>query len=154
MNNENIFKDLRNQTFNVKPEDMNVILERENQVYAAVVDIKLNKSIFTLFCGFDGTVSIYSDSSSTIIGLGNNENIKQKAISFLISSGQCIKVLKKESRYELSLNKDMQVFLFAKNGIYKAEITRNPSEKKELKFLDFLVQNVLTEIRRVYKVLG
>ena len=141
-----IYTEMRNKVFTLKPEDVGVSLNNNDQVYASVVDINVNGNIVTLICAFDGTVSLYYSNGKCDVGLGKNEKINQAAISFLVSSGQCIKAMQKATQYPVG-EKNMQIYLFVKDGIYQKTILNNKAEEKEARFLNFLVQNVLTAIR-------
>jgi len=141
-----IYQEIRKKAFMIKPEDIGVSLENNNQVYAAVVDMNVKGNLVTLVCTFDGTVSLYYSNGRCDIGLGKKVNIKKASTSFLISSGQFIDKMQKTMQYSEE-TRNMKVYLFAKDGIYLKEILNNESDLKEEKLLSFLVNNVLNAIR-------
>ncbi|HEY5536046.1 MAG TPA: hypothetical protein VIL99_14065 [Ignavibacteria bacterium] len=140
-----IYKEMRKRAFTTKPEDIRIILENNQQVYAAVVDMNIKGNLVSLVCIFDGSVSLYYSNGKCDIGLGKKEKIKKAAISFLISSGQCIHIMNKTVNYS-GETENMKVYLFTKAGIYLKEISISKPESKEEKFLNFLVNNVLSAI--------
>jgi|LSQX01.3.fsa_nt_gb hypothetical protein len=144
---------LREQAFFITPKDLEVYLENNEQVFAAVVDIPVNGKMVTLFCSIDGTVSLYYSNGKCDIGLGAKESIRKAAMSFLISSGQCLKVMSAYKSNEI-IEQSMQVFLFYKNGIKTQEISMGSHKTKEEKFLNFMIQNVLSSIRELAESAG
>lgn len=137
---------LREQAFLITPQDIGVYLENNEQVFAAVVDIPINGRIVTMFCSFDGTVSLYYSNGKCDIGLGEKENIRKAAMSFLVSSSQCLKFMSSYKSNEI-IEQSMQVFLFYKNGVKTQKIFVDSCKTKEEKFLNFMVQNILAAIR-------
>lgn len=99
-----------------------------------------------MLCSFEGTVSLYYSNGKCDIGLGEKENIRKAAMSFLVSSGQCLKSMDSYESNEI-IEQSMQVFLFYKNGVKTQKICINSLKTKEEKFLNFMVQNILSEIR-------
>ena len=142
-----IYLGLRKQAFLITPQDIGVYLENNEQVFAAVVDIPASGKMVTMFCSFDGTVSMYHSNGKCDIGLGQKENIRKAAMSFLVSSGQCLKFMDSYESNEI-IEQRMQVFLFYKDGIKTQKICIDSLKTKEEKFLNFMVQNILSEIRK------
>lgn len=142
-----VYLGLRKQTFSITSQDIGVYLENDEQVFAAVVDIPVSGKIVTMFCSFDGTVSLYYSNGKCDLGLGQRENIRKAAMSFLVSSGQCLKLMDSYESNEV-IEQRMQVFLFYNKGIKAQKICIDSLESKEEKFLNFLVQNILSEIRK------
>ena len=68
------------------------------------------------FCSFDGTVSLYYDTGKCDIGLGKNKDIREAAMSLLVSSGQCLKFMNLMENNEIDKS-DMHVYLFCSEGI-------------------------------------
>ena len=110
-----------------------------------VADIPVKENVATLFCSIDGTVSMYYSNGKFEIGLGENDTIRKAAISLLISSGQCLPYMNSFKNHIIDKNV-MQVFAFYRDGIKTKKIDVL-SKSKEDRFLNFLIQNVLTAIR-------
>lgn len=143
---DEIYSGLREQAFSINAEDINVDLENSEQIFAIIVDIPTTKNIATLFCSIDGTVSMYYSSGKFEIGLGEKEIIRKAAVSLLISSGQCLPFMNSYENHEIDQNA-MQVFVFFREGIKTKKIDITHIRTKEDKFMNFLIQNVLTAIR-------
>lgn len=148
---ENPFYGLRNQALTMKPEDIGITLDNNEQVFAAVVDMPLpNGKIVTLVCFFDGTVSLYNSTGGGLLGLGQkHESIRKAGGSFLYSAGQTLKFLNKTTQFDLPNGNLAFVYLLTNDGAYKAEYNMSNTQKsdKHIQFLNFLIQNTLNTIR-------
>jgi hypothetical protein len=141
---------LRQLALDTKPEDIGITLDNNEQVYAAVVDIKLTNGIVTLVCFFDGTVSLYYQNGGGMLGMGQKyEEIKDAGMSFLFSAGQTLQFLKPAQNFNLPDNNVVNAYLLSKENIYKAEIDMSniQSQENHIQFLNFLIQNTLNKIR-------
>ncbi|MGO2961377.1 MAG: hypothetical protein ACTIDE_02080 [Carnobacterium maltaromaticum] len=147
MNHKIVYNDLRNQALNVAPEELNLNLESENQVYASLIDLKIKDKSMSLFCSFDGTVSLYFEDREPVVGLGMIEDIKTAAISLLISSGQTLGKLElfDVSKIDNSFEKERVVLMASQRYV---AFVNNQNNSREIQFLDFLIQNVISEIRK------
>lgn len=143
---KNMYNGLREKAFLLKPEEIGISLENNRQAYAAIVDIKIKNAIVTLFCSIDGTVSLYYSNGQLRIGLGENEEIRKAGISLLISAGQCLDAMQKTNSYDINPT-GMNVFLLTKDAVHFARIDKGTLSVKEIRFLNFLIQNVFTAIR-------
>ena len=146
MEGENIYRGLRERALALKPEQIGISLENDSQVYAAIIDIKLKNTIATLVCSIDGSVSIYYSTGQLSIGLGKEESIRKASISLLISAGQCLDAMQATNTYGIDPVM-MNAFLLTKNSVYFAKIDGKSISVREIRFLNFLIQNVLTAIR-------
>jgi hypothetical protein len=141
---------LRQQVLNLKPSDIGITLDNEQQVYAAVVDMPINKNIASLICVFDGTVSLYYSNGGGMIGLGQKfDEVRQAGGSFLFSAGQAISKFDKVNKFPLPDGSKTNVYLLTMNYVYKASFDMNKvdSSSKEISFINFLIQNVINKIR-------
>ncbi|MBQ8536923.1 MAG: hypothetical protein IJ461_05900 [Clostridia bacterium] len=143
---EKIYKDMRTMALTLTPKDVGVTLDNEKQVYAAVADLRVKGGLASLFCAFDGTVSLYYSTGGGMLGLGEKEPIRKAAMSFLVSAGQCLPGVEKVKAFPAE-TECIQVYLLAKEGLYRQKITCTPHDSREAQFLNFLVQNVLKAIR-------
>ncbi|HEY5535047.1 MAG TPA: hypothetical protein VIL99_08965 [Ignavibacteria bacterium] len=143
---DEVYLGFREQAFSINAEDINIDLENSEQVFAIVVDIPISENIATLFCSIDGTVSMYYSNGKFDIGLGEKEVVRKAAVSLLISSGQCLPFVNLYENHIID-HSAMQVFMFFLDGIKTMKIDIAHSKTKEEKFMNFLIQNVLTAIR-------
>lgn len=138
---------LRQQTVDIKPEDLFICLDKgkQHQVYAAVVDMPIKGSLATLTCTFDGTVSIYFSDGAEILGASSkSEEVKNNVIGFLYSAGQVISFMDKVDTCPLPENKDTIVYLKCGEGTYSTHYDMNVVQTEKYKsFLNFLIQRVV-----------
>jgi hypothetical protein len=147
--NEN-YLGLRQQVLNLKPSDIGVTLDNEQQVYAAVVDMPINKNIASLICVFDGTVSLYYSNGGGMIGLGQKfDEVRKAGGSFLFSARQVLSKFDKVNKFPLPDGNKANVYLLTMNFIYKTsfDMSKVDSCSKEVSFINFLIQNVINKIR-------
>ena len=148
-NNENPYSGLRQQVFAVKQtQEMANILDGHT-TFAAVVDMDMGNAIATLACIADGTTSLYFSNGGGQLGLGQaDENIYTAAISFLRSADQVLEKMEKAEEYPLPQNGKHIVYLKTPDGVYKQELNMKTvdEESREIRFLNFLYQNVLAKI--------
>lgn len=146
--NAKSYNDLRNELFKLNPQEIGINLESNNQVYASVVDMVIEGETATLVCVIDGTVSLYYSDNSNDKNLGENNDIYQAAGSYLCSSNQVIKHLKKAKSYDLVTDNYKKVYLLTKDGIYTARYKDENYNNypKHIKFLMVLIQNVIETI--------
>jgi len=140
------YQDMRTRALTLTPKDVGVTLDNEKQVYAAVADLRVKGGVVSLFCAFDGTVSLYYSTGGGMLGLGEKEPIRKAAMSFLVSAGQCLPGVEKVKAFPWE-TECIQVYLLAKEGMYRQKISCTPHDSREAQFLNFLVQNVLSAIR-------
>ncbi|WP_088839096.1 hypothetical protein [Listeria sp. ILCC792] len=145
MNYEAIYEDLRQQALQTTPKTVNLRVESEDQVIASLIDFKLSSRKASLFCCMDGTVSLYFDDALPYLGLGESELVRQAAISYLISAGQTIKSLPKDKQNK-SFNK-MRIHLLTME--YHQVYVNLEENVKPVKFLDFLIQKIIMEIKKI-----
>ncbi len=99
---DNPYLGLRQQALSVKPEQLGVTLDNNEQVYAAVVDLPVTHATVTLACFFDGTVSLYYSNGGGMLGAGQkHEEVRKAGMSFLFSAGQTLKFLEKTDNLDL-----------------------------------------------------
>ena len=142
------FEAMRKSALEIEARDINIQLSNDKQVYASIVDMRIKKTIATLTCMFDGTVSILYSNGRMDIGLGSNPNIKKAAMTFLLNAGQCLSYLETTNNYDISYDMDMVVYLKAMNGTYIASIDPNNPKNKVDGLLNLLIQKVLSEVKQ------
>ena len=148
MKNNVIYEGLRKQAFDTLPNDIGVVLDDNSQVYAAIVDLSVGDNVATMYCSFDGTVSLYYSTGKVDVGLGKTESIRKAAMSFLFSSGQCLKAMDKVEDCRLPQKGETNIYLKANEGIYIATIKNGEKPIKEHNFLNMLVQMTISEINK------
>lgn len=141
---------MRKNAFNIKPEELGVSLDNDDQVYGCVVDMAMgNGNVVTMVCYFDGTASLYYSTGGGIIGSGQHENVRKAVGSFLVSIHQVLPIMKKTENFDTAPKENHQIFyLFTRVGVYTYDLDLSVlNRQKEVNFLFSLSQMVLSEIR-------
>ena len=146
---DNPYIGLRQQVFTLKKtQEMETSLEG-HPIFAAVVDMDMGSAIVSLICVADGTTSLYFSNGGGQMGLGHaDEKIRTASIAFLRSADQVLEIMDKTEEYPLPQNGKHLVYLLTSDGLYKKELDMKTvdEESKEIRFLNFLYQNVLSKI--------
>ncbi len=151
---ENTYKSMRKMAFNIKPEQLGINLENDDQVYGSIVDMEVGDGkIASMVCFLDGTASLYFSNGGGIIGAGQHENVREAVGSYLLSVHQVLPIMKHTDKYDIILKENHHIFyLFTRIGIYSLDLDLKESSKsKETHFLFSLSQMVLSEIRNASK---
>ena len=146
---EDVYIDLRQQAFGVKPESKEFYQDGVNLVYGAVVDIPVTNATVSLFCSFDGTVSLYYSNGGGILGSGQEyEAVSKVGREFLYNASQTLDYLNIVTDTTFVKKAKSVVYLLSSKGIYKTEYNMNQSQSEEYKsFLNHLIQRVLNALR-------
>ena len=150
--NDNPYEGLRQQVLDSKPDENVKMLMDGKPIYAAIVDMDMDKAVATLACFIDGTTSLYFSNGGGQLGLGQaHEEVRNATVAFLRSSEQILDKMEIATDFSLPANNNHIVYLVSENSIYKYEIDLDmlESASREINFLFFLYQNVLNKIREV-----
>jgi hypothetical protein len=145
------YADLRNLAFNCTPDKIGVTLDKDDQVYGAIVDMAISDDrIATMVLFIDGSASLYFSNGGGIIGSGQHDSVKKIVGSFLISVNQVLPIMRFTKDFNVKPKNNHHVFyLFTRVGIYTYDMDINKyKESKETNFLFSISQMVLTEIRK------
>ena len=146
----NHYEGLRQQVLDSKPDENVKLLMNGKPIFAAIVDMAMEKAVATLACFIDGTTSLYFSNGGGQLGLGQaHEEVRNATFAFLQSSEQILDKMEIATDFSLPVNGNHIVYLVSENNIYKYEIDLDviESASREIKFLFFLYQNVLDKIR-------
>ena len=124
--------------------EMNLELQRDDQVYIAVVDIPTHSGIvgneyMSLAMIFGLNCHIYFSNGDVMTNLEEDSKVMSAMQSMLISSHQAIKSMELTEHTDFSYPKNRQVFLKTAKGIYYKEI----GDDKISLFLNMMIDNVL-----------
>lgn len=144
------YLDLRERALKYSNVDMNLKLENNEQVYLAVFDIPIESNLKgfhtqTLVLLFGLCTHLYHGSGGAITDLEKNIDIMRAMQSLLISSSQVLKTMKLTSHIEYYESNNIRAYLKTNCGTYFKELDL---EKREDRFLNMLLENVLAEIAK------
>jgi hypothetical protein len=147
--NLSIYSGLRQQVLDLKPSPELRVAMNGHPVYASIVDMDLGNGIVTLACVADGTTSLYFSSGGGQLGLGQaHEAVRSATTAFLSSSEQVLDKLTPTKVFPLPTHKKHMVYLITEQNIYSQEFDMEKVDTypRELQFLNFLYQNVISKI--------
>lgn len=147
------YLELREKALNYSNEDMNLKLENSEQVYLAVFDIPIESNLIgfdtqTLVLLFGLSTQIYHGSGAVITNLEKSDRVKKAMQSLFISCPQVLKTMQLTQDVEYYESNNIRAYLKTSSGIYFKELRM---EKKEDRFLNMLLENVLSEIAKLSK---
>ena len=146
---ENLYEGLRQQVLCIKQSQELQEASGAHPIFAAIVDMDMDKTIVSLACIADGTTSLYFSNGGGQLGLGHaDEEIRKASLTFLNSAEQVLDIMDKVDEYPLPQNGKHFVYLITSDGVYRQELDMETidGESKENRFLNFLYQNVLLKI--------
>lgn len=149
--NKKVYSDyleLRDKVLNYSYEDMNLELERDNQVYIALFDIPEQSDIvgnqtYSLALIYGLNTHLYLGNGQAITLLEKDKSVMQSMQSLLISSHQILDKMEITSNTDFYNSDNTRVYLKTKKGIYFKEISNNC---KEDKFILSLLNKVMNSI--------
>lgn len=153
-NDEYTYASMRKLAFTIKPEDMDIKIGNDYQVYGAVVDMGVDANkIATMVCFIDGTTSLYFSDGGGIIGAGQHESVKNAVSTFLENCFSSLPVTENADNIDnLPAENQHTFYLFTKAGIFTITINLHDVKKcKEYQSLFTHSQIVLNEIRKASK---
>jgi len=141
----------RQSAFNKQVSDLkNVTPEEISNVYGAVVDMHISENIATLICFADGTANLHYSNGHSTTGLGEKYgDIRNTVITFISNAEKVLPSMALTKSFELPQDSQTVVYLISRMGIYTIsyDVNRPSSISSDSKYLNMLVQNVLTRIR-------
>ena len=145
------YLDLRERALKYTNKDMNLKLENDKQVYLAVFDIPVESNIIgfhtqTLVLLYGLNTHMYHGSGAVIVDLEKNNNVMKAMQSLFISCPQVLGTMKMVSDISYYESSNIKAYLKTDSGIHFKELNM---EIKEDRFLNMLLENVLTEIAKV-----
>lgn len=151
MQKEEVFKkylSYRKRALDYSNTDMNLQLDRDNQVYLAVIDLPVDSIIEgltsrSLVLIFGLNTHIYQSDGTIILDLEKKKEIMDAMQSLLTSSDQVLDKMELVDECEFYDSKNIRVYLKTRQGIHFRELTM---DCKEDKFMNMLINNILMKL--------
>jgi hypothetical protein len=150
-NYKNMYVPMRNMAFGIKPEQLGINLENDEQVYGSIIDMEAGDGkVATMICFRDGSASLYFSNGGGIIGAGQQDNVRQAVASYLTNIHQVLSIMELTDNYNIIPKEKHHIFyLLTRGGIYSLDISlKDINKSKETNLLFSLSQMVLNEIRK------
>jgi len=123
---ENMYPQLRNIAFNVKPKKLGLNLKNDNDLYGIIMDWWIEKGIVTVVSFKTGDASVYLSSGTILIGGGTHENIHQFSIDFIHTGDKYVTQAMKTTNRNLCTKNTVVFYFLTKSGFrYLKEDVKN-----------------------------
>lgn len=142
------YLELRQRALDYTNKDMNLQLNRDDQVYIAVFDVPIETNIVgaeiqTYVLVFGLNVHIYFSSGDALISLEKNKKVMMAMQSLLVSVHQVLDKMKMINKIDLYESTNIRAYFKTQKGIYHKELIGNC---KEDRFILMLFNNLRKEI--------
>lgn len=141
----------RNKAFGTLLSDLH--LDNQNSVgniYGAVVDMMISGKIASLICFIDGTTDLYYSQGHATTGMGQKYgDVRNTTQTFLQNADKTAGKLAFVKEFSLPKDDKMNIYLIGRMGVYKTsfEVARPSTQTENDKYLNTLIQNIITRIR-------
>ena len=149
---ENIYEEMRNMAFKVKPEELGLSLSKDKtEVYGIVMDWEMGGGIATTVAYETGDASLYLSSGGAVIGGGQHQNVNSEAKKFLVLAQTFLDKTIEAETTELPKSNEVIFYFLTNNGVRSGKEKMENFENNSSKWLKLFEEgnNVLTELRKV-----
>jgi hypothetical protein len=148
---DNPYKGLRDQAINVTPDQLQLNLENENEIYGILMDWHMDKAIVTVVSYKTGDASIYLSSGQGFIGGFAHETVVQAAKKFVTLGEEYFSKASKTESTEPAQERMVDFYFLTKGGKYYIEEQLDLIEKhkSDLTELFNAGNQVITEYRLI-----
>ncbi len=147
---ENVYYGLRDQVFNLAPQEFGIPNTEQEKAYSVVLDIGLEPgATMTLVSFVDGNASLYLSSGSGIIGGGTHENVSKAAVDFVNEAGKHISEMAPANSFLLPKMDHAIFYLLTNKNKYfiEEEMDRLENGTSNLTRLFYAGNEVITQLR-------
>lgn len=146
---DNPYSDLRNQSINVTPEQLE--LDSENGVYGVVMDWDMGNAIVTVVSFITGDASVYISTGQAFIGGFAHESVLNAAKQFVKMGENYLPKSKKVDNYDPNEEYKVNFYLLTKSGKHYIEDEFANIENETSILLDLFEagNKVITEYRLI-----
>ncbi len=148
---DNPYPGLRNQAINVTPEQLQLQLDNENDIYGLVMDWNMGDAIVTVISFKTGDASIYLSTGQAFIGGYAHETVINAAKQFVAEGEKYLQNATKADNTEPTKENKVNFYFLTKTGKYYIEddFGNIENETSELFRLFEAGNQVITEYRMI-----
>jgi hypothetical protein len=147
----NPYSDLRNEAINKTPDQLQLQLDNDNDIYGIVMDWNIGDAIVTVVSFKTGDASVYINTGKAFIGGFAHETVNRAAKQFVISGTKYFSKAIKTENTEPTKEKKVDFYFLTKSGRYYVEddFTKMENNTSELLGLFEAGNLVITEYRLI-----
>ena len=146
---DNPYPGLRNQAINVTPEQLQLQLDNDNDIYGLVMDWNMGDAIVTVISFKTGDASVYLSTGQAFIGGYDHETVINAAKKFVAEGEKFLPKATKTDNTEPTNENKVDFYFLTKSGKYYIEddFGKIENETSELFGLFEAGNQVITEYR-------
>ncbi len=146
---DNPYLDLRTQAINVTPDQLQLQLDNDKDIYGIVMDWNMGDAIVTVVSFKTGDASVYLSTGQAFIGGYAHENVINAAKHFVITSERYFSKASKTENTEPTKEQKVDFYFLTKSGKYYIEddFTKIENNTSDLLGLFETANQVITEYR-------
>ena len=148
---DNPYLGLRNQAINVTPEQLQLQLDNDNDIYGLVMDWNMGDAIVTVISFKTGDASVYLSTGQAFIGGYAHETVINAAKQFVAEGEKYLSKATKTDNTEPTNENKVDFYFLTKSGKYYIEddFGKIENETSELYGLFESANQVITEYRLI-----
>jgi len=148
---DNPYPGLRNQAINVTPEQLQLQLDNDNDIYGLVMDWNMGDAIVTVISFKTGDASIYLSTGQAFIGGYAHDKVINAAKQFVAEGEKYLSKATKTDNTEPTSENKVDFYFLTKSGKYYIEddFGKIENETSELYGLFESANQVITEYRLI-----
>ena len=149
---QNLYEEMRNMAFKVKPEELGLSLPKDKVVvYGLVMDWEMDGAIATTVSYQTGDASLYLSTGGAVIGGGQHQNVNSTAKKFVVFAQTFLDKATKVETHALPENKEVIFYFLTNKGIYAGKNKMENFENNSSVWIKLFEEgnNLLAELRKV-----
>ena len=149
---QNLYEEMRNMAFKVKPEELGLSLPKDKVVvYGLVMDWEMDGAIATTVSYQTGDASLYLSTGGAVIGGGQHQNVNSTAKKFVVFAQTFLDKATKVETHALPENKEVIFYFLTNKGIYAGKDKMENFENNSSVWIKLFEEgnNLLAELRKV-----
>ena len=148
---DNSYQGLRERAISVTPEQLQLHLDRDNDLYGMVMDWNMGNAIVTVVSFNTGDASVYLSSGQAFIGGYAHESVANAAKEFVKAGKKYLSKATKTDLNQPTKEKKVDFYFLTKTGKYYLEddLDRIENNKSDLTALFGAANQVITDYRLI-----
>jgi hypothetical protein len=141
---------LRKMVLNLSPRDINIVPTQEHpRVWGVLMETGYQEDSVSLVALLDGTVSLYFSEGGGIIGAGEYERVRKRALKLVGVAENYVEDFSKTAEYSFPQQGAVKFYLLTFSGVFTADANEDDlgGSRHKLSKLFYAAHDVITEIR-------
>jgi hypothetical protein len=120
---------LRNNVFNLKPEDIGLTREKSPLVWGVMMELGYQEMVISLVALADGSCSVYLSDGSGAVGCGLYSEVRQSAANMLNVAQRMLSHCQPTIAYPVPAESQVRFYLLTSQGIFSTEASRHDMDE-------------------------